>query len=173
MVRSELEAGEAALVTLRVCGGGPTNNINNLRLEKFCHKVATNTTLFHTQTFPPIASAAKYYSYSVYHQVQEWTGRMGLNPLDWEWHVENEKLVPTEMDLPPAPPSLQNVIRCSCKTDCTSARCTCRKHGVNCPLACKECKGIRCVNVPQSYLSCSFEVAQRDCGEGRHRIMTK
>lgn len=151
------KAGEAALVALY--GGGQTNNINSLRFEKFCQKVAANISFVHPQTLPPTASAAKYHSYRVYYQVQEWTGRMGLNPLDWGWHVENKQLVPTTMDLPPAPPSLQNIIRCSCKTDCTSARCSCRKHGLDCSLACKECKGISCVNASQPDLSCSFKVA--------------
>lgn len=155
--KTDIEAaGEAALVALY--GGGPTNSINSLRFEKFCQKVATNTTFVHPQTLPPTASAAKYHSYRVYHQVQEWTGRTGLNPLDWGWHLDNEKLVPTEMDLPPAPPSLQNVIRCSCKSDCSSARCSCRRHGLECTLACKECKGISCVNVPQPDLSSPYEV---------------
>ena len=33
------EAGEAIFVTLRVYGDGPNNNINNLRLKKFCPRL--------------------------------------------------------------------------------------------------------------------------------------
>ena len=45
------------------------------------------------------------------------------------------------MDKPAAPDSILSPIKCSCKTDCQSARCSCRKNGVLCSnfCACDQC----------------------------------
>jgi len=42
----------------------------------------------------------------------------------------DEKLMPLLTDLPPAPSELLRIIRCNCQTDCSSMRCTCKKHDV-------------------------------------------
>ena len=55
-------------------------------------------------------------------------------------------LIPVQTDLPPAPQELLQVIRCSCKTDCSSLRCTCKKHDIECSVACSNCKGSGCAN---------------------------
>ena len=41
-----------------------------------------------------------------------------------------------------------HMIRCNCSSDCTSARCTCRKHGLQCSPACGQCRGRGCTNSP-------------------------
>ena len=56
------------------------------------------------------------------------------------------RLEPRQTDLPPAPEDLLKVIRCNCKKDCSSMRCTCRKHGLECSMACGHCKGLSCSN---------------------------
>ena len=146
--KSEIEAaGQAALVALY--GGGPSVDIDSLRHEKFLQKVSTSTVFVHPQVLPPTASATKYLSYRVYHQVQEWQGRAGLNPVEWGWTLIDGHLSPTMMGLPPAPSVLLNVIRCNCKGDCSGIRCSCRKHRLDCTLACGECKGLSCANSPQ------------------------
>jgi hypothetical protein len=38
------------------------------------------------------------------------------------------------------------MIRCNCKTDCKTMRCTCKKHGLDCSPACGICKGQTCLN---------------------------
>ena len=55
-------------------------------------------------------------------------------------------LIPVKTDLPPASQELLQVIRCSCKTDCSSLRCTCKKHDIECSFACINCKGSECAN---------------------------
>ena len=45
-----------------------------------------------------------------------------------------------------APKDLLEVIRCNCKSGCTSMRCTCRKSGLDCSMACGQCCGI-CPNM--------------------------
>ena len=49
-------------------------------------------------------------------------------------------------DAPPAPEELLKVIRSNCNTDCSSQRCSCKKHGMKCSLTCGNCKGSACQN---------------------------
>lgn len=51
-----------------------------------------------------------------------------------------------------APPEIQKVLACSCKTGCQRASCSCRKHGLLCSEACK-CNDT-CENVMES-VDCS------------------
>ena len=46
----------------------------------------------------------------------------------------------------PAPAELLKIIRCNCTTDCATARCTCKKHGMKCSMACGHCRGSSCSN---------------------------
>lgn len=148
------EAGQAALL---IVYGGKHANIDRLRHEKFSQKVATSSVFVHPQVLPPTASATKYHSFRVYLQVQQWLGRADLNPTDWGWNVKDGKLTPKETDLPPAPPALLKVIRCNCKTSCTRATCSCRKHGLLCSPACGECRGVSCTNAPHPEIADSFD----------------
>lgn len=54
--------------------------------------------------------------------------------------------MPVKSSLPPAPERLLKVIRCGCKTNCDTKRCTCRRNGLQCTVACSDCKGISCSN---------------------------
>ena len=47
---------------------------------------------------------------------------------------------------PLAHEALLEIIRCNCKTNCSSQRCTCKKHGLDCSVTCGVCKGQGCVN---------------------------
>ena len=62
------------------------------------------------------------------------------------WMTKDENVVPVMTLLPPAPDELLRVIRCSCTTDCSTARCSCRKHSLECSPACGQCRGIGCSN---------------------------
>ena len=77
----------------------------------------------------------------------EWTHENHLlQPTDWGWRLDNSRLVPFATEYPPAPANLLNIIRCKCKTNCDSRRCSCRKHGLDCSVACTECRGQSCSN---------------------------
>eukprot|EP00745_Piridium_sociabile_P007798 TRINITY_DN15240_c0_g2_i1.p1 TRINITY_DN15240_c0_g2~~TRINITY_DN15240_c0_g2_i1.p1 ORF type:complete len:104 (-),score=14.59 TRINITY_DN15240_c0_g2_i1:515-826(-) len=71
-----------------------------------------------------------------------------MAPELWGWQLVCGRLEPRETDLPPAPEDLLKVIRCNCKKDCSSKRCTCRKHGLECSVACGQCQGFSCSNSP-------------------------
>ncbi|KAH3706159.1 hypothetical protein DPMN_065539 [Dreissena polymorpha] len=61
--------------------------------------------------------------------------------------------------MPPAPSELVAIIRWKCKTNCDtncdSKRCSCKKHGLECSIACKKCKGSSCSNSLQNELDVS------------------
>lgn len=50
------------------------------------------------------------------------------------------------MDLPAAPERLLNVIKCNCKMNCDTQRCSCWKHGLSCSAGCGGCRGSCCSN---------------------------
>ena len=141
-----LRAGEKAMITLS--GGHESEGLDLLRFRKFARKVTIGVTCVQVHSIPPTSAAAKYHSMRVYYQVQCWTNAdTDLLPTEWGWYERNNKLFPFKTDLAPAPASLLKVIKCNCKANCDSKRCTCRKHGLECSVACGECRGIQCTNV--------------------------
>ena len=75
-------AGEQALVS--IYNGKPGKILDTLRYKRFCEKVATNTSHVKPQTLSPISAAAKYHSFRVYFQVQQWKGSGDeLLPVEW------------------------------------------------------------------------------------------
>jgi len=49
--------------------------------------------------------------------------------------------MPLQTSLPPAPEHLLQVMRCNCQTDCSTLRCSSKKHNIECTPACGNCKG--------------------------------
>ena len=142
-------AGEKALVCLY--GGKELDTLETLRLQKFRDKVAKSAACVQIQGLPPTSDAAKYHSFRVFHQVKAWMGEEAgesMKPEDWGWKLDNDRLVPRTMDLPPAPPSILKIIRCQCQGDCSTNRCSCRKNGLTCTDACGTCRGSSCSNIP-------------------------
>ena len=137
-------AGERSIICLY--GGKADDSLDVLRYTRFCQKVASGSSLLQPENLPPTSSAAAFHSKRVYYQVQEWKGNHELLPLDWGWKLHDGKLLPVTTDLPAAHESLLQMIRCNCKTDCKTMRCTCKKHGLDCSPACGICKGQTCLN---------------------------
>ena len=138
-------AGENALVSLY--GGKPGEKLDSLRYQRYCEKLATKSSQVQPQNLPPTSAAARYHSLKVYLQVKEWKGEdEGMSVKDWGWKVTDDQVLPMMTDLPAAPECLLRMVRCNCPLDCASARCTCRKHGLECSLACGQCRGAACTN---------------------------
>ena len=132
---------------INVYNGTPGESLDFLHYKRFCEKVATNTMCIHTQTLPPTSAATKYHSLRVYFQIQEWKACSDeLQPLEWSRKKSEGKLTPVLTDMPPAPDKLLKIIRCNCHTDCSSMRCTCKKHNVKCTPACGNYRGSDCTN---------------------------
>ncbi|KAG1711224.1 hypothetical protein GQR58_002605 [Nymphon striatum] len=136
-----MTAGENALVCLY--NGQPGETLNKLRLQRFCQKVSPSTVRVEPRTLPPTSASAKQHCLRVYVQVQQWKG-VGMDANGWEWAIRDERMVPV---MKPAPDYLLDAIHCSCNTDCSTRRCSCRKHNLECSSACSECKGLHCSNV--------------------------
>ena len=146
-VEDVVSAGEKAIVCLY--NGSSDDTLDSLRHAKFCERAAKSPTSVKVHKLPPTSAAARYHSMRAYLQVQQWKQpTCPLDPLSWGWSLVQGRLAPIQVDLPPAPETLLQVIRCNCKTDCSSNRCTCRKHGLQCSTACGNCRGIVCSNAP-------------------------
>lgn len=140
-----IKAGEAALVS--VYNGGICEPINDLRIRRFYDKTTSSTAAVQPHTLPPTAAATKTHSLRVYQQVQVWKGEEDrVPPENWGWHVSDGKMMPIMTDLPAAPQELLEIIRCNCKSGCHTMRCTCKKNGMDCSMACGECRGV-CANL--------------------------
>ena len=75
--------GEKAILVLY--GGKSEDNLNRLRYQRFCEKTAAKTTQLQSEVLPPTSAAAKFHSFRVYFQVQQWQGSTFLRPTDWGW----------------------------------------------------------------------------------------
>ena len=67
----------------------------------------------------PTLDAAQQYVCQIYHQIQEWIGDNGLDPLKWGWQLTKRGIMSIEMNKEVAPPELLKIVKWGCKTDCT------------------------------------------------------
>ena len=140
-----LLAGENSLVCL--CGGRPGQKLDILRYQKCCEKVASRSKRIQPQSLPPMSCAAGFHSLRVRLQVQQWKEHdAGMALSDWGWNVDDQQVTPVMTSKPPAPAALLQIVRCNCQTDCSSRRCMCRRHGLECSPSCGQCKGTGCTN---------------------------
>ena len=146
-VEDVIKYGEIAMVIL--FGGEAKEKLDKLRLDIFYQKVASSVTFVKPEHLPPTSAATRYHSLRTYHQIQVWKGRNDLPAQNWGWAVKGNRLLAVHTDRPPAPERFLKVVRCKCKTDCKTSRCTCRKHGLTCSQMCGECKGVSCLNPEQ------------------------
>ena len=141
------ETGEKLLV--RLYKGNYSDTLDKLRLVKYHEKMSTGSKQIQPKVLPPTTAAAKYHSYRVYYQVQEWAclgTSLTLMPEEWGFQLRRGQLLPVNTDIPPAPEELLKIVRCGCTTDCSSQRCSCRKVGLSCTAACGHCRGTSCLN---------------------------
>ena len=139
-----IAAGENAIVSLYK--GQPHDKLDFLRLQRFHQKVGSSTSCVQPEVLPPTSAAAKFHSMRVYLQVQQWMEPgEHMKPEDWGWYEQGGKYLPVLTDKEPAPIELLEVVRCNCKTGCSTRKCTCKKHGLDCSTGCGECRGV-CTN---------------------------
>lgn len=108
-------------------------------------KTGQKTQVF-LSSLPPTDDAAEFHIKRVYLQIQTWLG-FEVNPEEWGWKLngENNGYVPIFMSKNPLPDDLQKIMFCSCTTGCGGS-CGCRKAGLHCTMACKNCCGNDCEN---------------------------
>ena len=137
-------SGEKVLCMLY--GGRFGETLDRLRSRKFNEKVSTSSSSVEVHSLPPTTDAARFHSRRVYLQVQTWLGHV-LKAEQWGWKLVNSRYEAILMDRAPAPESILKVIRCQCRGDCETRRCSCRKNGLQCTRACSYCNGSSCTNV--------------------------
>ncbi|KAI3379074.1 hypothetical protein SNEBB_002215 [Seison nebaliae] len=124
------------------------DSLESIRYNMLCKKVARAKTFVTPERLPPTTSACNFHSLRTYYQVMEWMGCSdGMEPSEWGWRVEGEKLVPVMTDKRPAPEVLFRMIHCNCSGGCNTLKCTCRKHGLECTSACGHCQNGNCDNM--------------------------
>jgi len=122
-----------------------TKTFSELRLHLFCKHMAESDKL------PPTLGALRQHVLRVHIQATVW-GQASialqdpqLDPLQNGYHKESDgQLKPTMTDALPAPKAIIEMVRCQCKTDCSSARCFCRTKNLSCTDLC-QC-GSECQN---------------------------
>ena len=108
-------------------GGKHEDNLNRLRYRKFCEKTAVKTIQLQSEVLPPTSVAAKYHSFRVYLQIQQWNGSNTTRLTDWGWEMSGGHLLSVLTDQQAAPDGLLRVVHCGCNGNCSNVRCTCRK----------------------------------------------
>ena len=147
MLKEEIvNAGEQLIVCLY--NWKPEEGLDGLRLRRYCEKVSTGTSQIQPQSLAPTFAAVSYHSMRVYHQFIQWKGKeKQVTAEEWGWRLNDDgQLVPIMTQLQPAPEALLRVVRCNCLSDCSSMRCTCKKHDLECSAACGHCRGTSCTN---------------------------
>ena len=132
--------------------GKDTESLSEMRYSKFL-EMLTKSSKVEPSELPPTERTAYYHALRVHLQIAQWESLdlHCLDPLEWGWNLENGTVVPIKTDLGPAPECLLNFIRCNCQTTtknpCKGLTCSCRKHGLECVVACGNCHGELCTNV--------------------------
>lgn len=66
------------------------------------------------------------------------------NPVNWDWKLDGDELLPVMCDMNAAKDTLLKIIRCSCITSCSGNCCSCRTYGLTCSSVCGSCQVTRC-----------------------------
>src|SRR6218665_19439 len=151
----DISAAGLKLLTL-LYGGKASDTLNHMRYVQYMNKTASCYAQPRPERLPPTQNAATYHVYRTHLQVVQWQTLLAtdIQPTDWGWKISNDRYVPIQTDLQPAPGEILNVVRCKCKVEgrrpCSTRLCSCMKHGLSCVAACKNCYGDQCENVAKT-----------------------
>ena len=101
---------------------------------------------------PPTDDAARLHGFCALHQTLNWLSLEDnvSTATQWGWTFEEGALSPIKSEKAVAPPEMERLIRCKCSlsadSPCSKNTCTCRKYGLKCSAACKNCCGQECSN---------------------------
>ena len=111
-------------------------SIPDLRWHLFCKNLAESGKL------PPTIGALVEHIQRARVQIRVWSQatvmwQSFLDPLKHGYYQKsNGEILPTTTKVPPAPMAIVELIRCQCKTQCTTQRCSCRRHNLACTELC-------------------------------------
>ena len=138
----------------RLYGKPKLTSINEVRYELFKFQLQSSPSL------PPTQDALRHHVQRSNFQAAVW--RRALQPQGQpsaHGHggiIDGNAITIRWMSLPPAPSALMELIRCCCKTLCTSQRCKCLKNNLRCSDLCK------CTNCNNE---AAYELEESDSGE--------
>ena len=146
-----LISSNGSMAMLAIFNAKKDDTLSSLRYKLLCKKISNSKTFVKPERLPPTTDACKYHSLRVYFQVMVWMGLNGeMDPLDWGWEVQDQKLLPIMTDEVPAPNTLLQMIHCNCSGGCSSLKCTCKKNGIACSIACGQCQNGHCENMSKA-----------------------
>ena len=113
------------------------SSIPELRWHLFCKYMAESEKL------PPTLGALKQHILRAHVQGRVW-GQAAvpqqelLDPLQNGYHSDSDdgQLQPTTTDVPPATKAIVEMVRCQCKGNCSSNRCSCKSKNLPCTDLC-------------------------------------
>ena len=85
-------------------------------------KVGFGKSAVEPKNFPVTLDAATHHLFRSYYQIQQWLNREAINPLEWGRRVLNEAMWPVGMVKDPAPEEPLELIRCKCRSYCSTKR---------------------------------------------------
>ena len=133
-----LESTLAMFVCTAYCTKGlQISSIPDLRWNLYCKYMAESEKL------PPTMGALKQHILRTHVQARVWgqaahPKQVPLDPLQNGYHKDDDdgQLNPTTTDVPPAPKAITEMVRCQCKGNCTSNRCSCESNNLPCTDLC-------------------------------------
>ncbi|XP_045128685.1 uncharacterized protein LOC123514692 [Portunus trituberculatus] len=111
-------------------------SIPELRWHMFCKYMADSDKL------PPTVGALKQHILRAHAQARVWDQaaipqQELLDPLENGYYKDNKGMMkPITTEVPPAPEAIIEMVRCHCKSDCSSQRCSCRSKNLRCTDLC-------------------------------------
>ncbi len=132
-VKNKLEE----FVCLRYCPKGVCiKSIPDLRWYMFCKQLAESNTL------PPTLGALEEHIQRVRLQCREWcqatmTQQQPFEPVYFGYYKDTGgQMLPITTNVLPAPQPIIEMVKCQCKTNCSTQRCSCRKSNLQCAELC-------------------------------------
>ena len=146
-VSEELQVTLAQFVCIAYCPKGiQLLNIPELRWHMFCKYMAES------EKMPPTMGALKQHILRAHIEARVWgqaavAEQKLLDPLKNGYYKDSscENLKPTTTDVLPAPEAIVELVRCQCKGNCASNRCSCRFRDLPCTDLClcsSQCENV-------------------------------
>ena len=150
---SHLEILEAGIQLFLLLYGAKETTLNMHRYITYARLNYSSKNQVKREKLPPTESAAEFHSLRVHCQILKWKNedQTDFSPTQWGCKNCNGSFEPIDTILELGLAELLNVIRCNCKLSaknpCGASNCSCRKKGLPCVTACRNCHGDICTNV--------------------------
>ena len=127
----------ARFVCSRYCPKGVhITSIPDLRWHLFCKQLAESNKL------PPTLGALKEHIKHVWLQSRVWyqatvMQQQPFDPIKFGYYKDTgDQMLPVTTKVLPAPQAIIELVRCQCKTNCSTQRCFCRRNNLPCTELC-------------------------------------